>query len=82
LAEQLIDSWTAEQFDYSKYVDTYSEKVRKLLAAKVAGREIVAPEPEEEPPVVNFMEALKRSLHHARRTRGREHRRARRKHAS
>jgi DNA end-binding protein Ku len=63
LAEQLIRTWSSGRFDFSDYVDNYYEKVKELVSAKIEGREIVAPEAEEEPHVVNFMDALRKSLH-------------------
>jgi DNA end-binding protein Ku len=63
LAEELVESWTDEKFDFSRYVDRYGEEVRKLIEAKAHGKEIVAPEePEEEPPVYNLMDALRKSM--------------------
>jgi DNA end-binding protein Ku len=62
MVEQLIESWGKEKFDYSDYVDEYETKVRELIDAKVEGREIVAPEADAEPEVVNLMDALRRSM--------------------
>ncbi len=65
LAEELVENWTDEKFDFSHYVDRYGEEVRKLIEAKVHGREIVAPEEkEEEPAVYNLMDALRKSMEH------------------
>ena len=63
LAEQLIDQWHEGKFDFSKYKDRYQEKVRAAIAAKEKGEEITAPE-EEEPEVINLMDALKQSVAH------------------
>jgi DNA end-binding protein Ku len=62
LAEQLVDSLTEDDFDFGRYEDTYLEKVRELIEAKVEGREIVAPPEEEEADVVNLMDALRKSI--------------------
>ena len=62
LAEELIESWTDKHFDFSHYVDQYEEDVRKLIDAKVHGRDIVMPEEEEEPAVYNLMDALRKSM--------------------
>jgi DNA end-binding protein Ku len=71
LAEQLIESWKEEKFDFSDYVDPYDKKVRELIEAKVEGREIVTPEEEpEETEVVNLMEALRASMAKSGRSRG------------
>jgi DNA end-binding protein Ku len=58
----LIESWTDKHFDFSHYVDRYEEDVRKLIEAKVHGRDIVVPEVEEEPAVYNLMDALRKSM--------------------
>lgn len=62
LAETLIKASTAKKFDFSKYEDTYTHKLRALIEAKVAGHEIVAPPAEEQPAIVNLMDALKKSV--------------------
>ena len=63
LAEQLIDAWTDDSFDLSDYKDTYQAKVREIIDDKVAGKETVVPETEEdEPEVINLMDALRKSL--------------------
>ena len=62
LAEQLIESWTETDFDFSSYKDDYFAKLKTLIEAKVAGREVVTPKVEEEPAVINLMDALKKSI--------------------
>lgn len=63
LARTLIRNWFTTEFDFKKYDDEYRKKVARLIKAKVAGHDVVKPEePEEEPDVVNLMEALKRSI--------------------
>ena len=61
MAKALIES-LADTFDPSRYKDEYKEGLRKIIDAKIAGEEIVAPEVEEPARVVDLMEALKRSL--------------------
>lgn len=63
LAEQVIEQWADDKFDYADYVDHYQNKVRELIEAKIEGKEIVTPEAEDEPQVVNLMDALRRSVH-------------------
>ena len=47
----------------SDYRDEYREGLQKIIDAKIAGEEIVAPADVEAPPkVVNLMEALRKSL--------------------
>lgn len=61
MAVQLINTMTGE-FKPGDYKDEYQEKLRKLIEAKIEGKEIQAPS--ERPPskVINLMEALKASL--------------------
>jgi DNA end-binding protein Ku len=63
LAEQIIDQWTEGHFDFSDYVDRSLEKTQALIDAKIKGHEVVKPEEdEEEPDVINLMDALKKSM--------------------
>jgi DNA end-binding protein Ku len=63
LAEKLIETWTEDDFDFSAYKDTYQDKLKELIEAKVAGREIVSPAADaDEPEVINLMEALQASV--------------------
>jgi DNA end-binding protein Ku len=61
LARQVIDSLVGE-FDPSELTSEYRRDLRAMLEAKLAGEEISVPEPEEEAPVVDLMEALRRSV--------------------
>ena len=61
LAKQVIATFDAE-LNLKDYKDEYKEGLRQIIEAKVAGEEIVAPEVEEPPKVVDLMEALRRSL--------------------
>ena len=61
LAQQVIGTFEGS-IDFSDYRDDYQEGLREIIDAKIAGREIVAPEVQEPPKVVNLMEALRRSL--------------------
>ena len=61
MAKTLINT-LAEDFHPEKYHDSYRENIRAMIEAKLAGREFVeAPEPKVAP-VIDIMEALKRSL--------------------
>jgi DNA end-binding protein Ku len=65
LAQQVIESLSGE-FDPSELQSDYRRDLRALLEAKLAGEEIAAaPEPVEEAPVVDLMEALRRSVEEA-----------------
>jgi DNA end-binding protein Ku len=61
LAKQVIETFSAP-LDLSDYKDEYREGLQRIIDAKIAGEEIVAPTREAPPKVVNLMEALKRSL--------------------
>jgi DNA end-binding protein Ku len=61
LAKQVIDTFEAP-LDLSTFHDDYVEGLQKVIDAKIAGQEIVAPTEGATPRVVNLMEALKKSL--------------------
>jgi DNA end-binding protein Ku len=61
LARQVIDSLVGE-FDPSELTSEYRRDLRAMLEAKLAGEELKVPEPEPEAPVVDLMEALRRSV--------------------
>jgi DNA end-binding protein Ku len=61
LARQVIATFDAE-LNLKDYKDEYREGLRRIIDAKVAGEEVVAPEVAEPPRVVDLMEALRRSL--------------------
>jgi DNA end-binding protein Ku len=61
LAKQVISSFESD-LNLKDYKDEYKEGLRKIIEAKIAGEEIVAPEVQEPPKVVDLMEALRRSL--------------------
>jgi DNA end-binding protein Ku len=61
LARQLIDGLVGE-FEPEALHSEYRDNLRQLLEAKLKGEEISVPEPVEEAPVVDLMEALKKSV--------------------
>ena len=61
LARQVIETFEGE-LDLRQYRDEYQAELRKLIDAKVAGQEFVAPAEEAPAKVVNLMEALRKSL--------------------
>jgi DNA end-binding protein Ku len=61
LAEGLVARWQDGKFDFGSYKDRYREKVKEAVAAKKKGI-ILEPPEEDEPEVINLMEALKQSL--------------------
>src|SRR6187401_1264365 len=61
LAKQVIATFDGE-LNLKDYKDEYKEGLRRIIDAKIAGEEVVAPEVQEPPKVVDLMEALRRSL--------------------
>ncbi len=74
LASDLVRSMTSRNFSIAKYEDRYRERVMALIDAKRKGKEVVSPPEEEEPEVINLMEALKRSVAKTGANGGRQHR--------
>jgi DNA end-binding protein Ku len=64
MATQLVESLVGD-FDPEDYENQYRNDLRAMLEAKLEGKEIAAPEPAPEAPVVDLMEALKQSVAHA-----------------
>jgi DNA end-binding protein Ku len=69
LARQVIGSLVAE-FDPGELKSAYRQDLRAMLEAKLAGQEITRPEPVPEAPVVDLMEALRRSVAEAKGRKG------------
>src|SRR6266566_2884430 len=61
LAKQVISTFEAP-LNLKDYKDEYREGLQEIIDAKIAGREVVAPQVAEPPKVVNLMEALRKSL--------------------
>jgi DNA end-binding protein Ku len=61
LARQIIKSFEGP-LNLADYKDEYREGLQRIIDAKIAGEEVVAPEVEAPPKVVNLMEALRKSL--------------------
>ena len=61
LAKQVIATFDGE-LNLKDYKDEYKEGLRRIIDAKIAGEEVVAPAMETPPKVVNLMEALRKSL--------------------
>jgi len=62
LARQLISASRETKIDWPKRHDEQGDAVRKLIEAKVAGKQVVVEEDDEPRPVINIMDALKKSL--------------------
>jgi len=65
MAAALVEAMSDRHFDFASYKDEYVEQLQKLIRLKAEGKEVEVPETEEEPAVVNLMEALKASLDRA-----------------
>lgn len=61
VAGTLINSMNTP-FNSNEYSDEYQGKLRQLIEAKIAGKEVTAPQPEGNGNVVDLMEALKKSI--------------------
>jgi DNA end-binding protein Ku len=62
LARQVIGTFEGP-LDLTHYKDEYREGLQRIIDAKIAGAEVVAPAEEASPPkVINLMEALRKSL--------------------
>jgi DNA end-binding protein Ku len=61
MAKMLIASLEAE-FEPKKYHDTYRDNLQKMIEDKIEGRKVVATPDQHVAPVIDIMEALKKSL--------------------
>jgi DNA end-binding protein Ku len=61
LAEQVIESLVGP-WNIADFENEYRRDLRAMLDAKLAGEPIARPEPAAEAPVVDLMEALRRSV--------------------
>lgn len=64
LAEQLVES-LSQDFKPQSYHDGYQERLKALIEAKRKGEAIVEERTPKRAPVIDMMEALKRSVQHA-----------------
>ena len=61
MAKMLISSLEAD-FEPAKYHDTYRDNLQKMIEAKIEGKKVVATPTATVAPVIDIMEALKKSL--------------------
>jgi DNA end-binding protein Ku len=73
LARQLIESLIGEFEPKEALVSNYRRDLRSLLEAKLQGEETARPEPAGETPVVDRIEALKRSVAEAKKRKAPRH---------
>jgi len=62
LAKTLMDTLAIDEIDMASYHDDYTDKLRDLVEAKIAGKQVVEQPAEEAPPIINLMEALQKSI--------------------
>jgi DNA end-binding protein Ku len=70
LTRQLMASMVEENLDLAAFTDSFTKQVEALIAAKMEGKDVVAAAPPEEPPIVNIMDALRKSMKQSRTPRG------------
>lgn len=61
LAQQFVESLVAK-FEPEKYRDAFNDNLKQLIQAKIEGQEIAAAPQAQLAPVIDLMEALKKSL--------------------
>jgi DNA end-binding protein Ku len=62
LTKTLLKAFVKPKFSLASFKDDYVEQLTDLIEAKVAGKKIVAAPAAEEPPIINLMDALKKSV--------------------
>ncbi len=62
LALTLIEASTAKHFDLGKYEDAYTARLKQLIETKAEEQPSVASPEEKQSPVINLMDALRRSV--------------------
>lgn len=62
MAGQLIDALTSTEYDGSKYVNSYNERVKKIVDQKLAGETFTPGVEEEAKPAGDLMAALEASI--------------------
>lgn len=61
MARTLINSMNVP-YDPQQYRDEYQQRLRELIEAKIAGKEVTAPREEQPSNIINLMDALKASI--------------------
>lgn len=69
MAKTLINSMDTP-FKPEAYKNEYQEKLKKLIEDKIAGRQIVSPQPEQQNNVISLMDALKASVEQQKKGKG------------
>jgi DNA end-binding protein Ku len=66
LAAILVDESTPKDFDFAQLKDQFTERVSHAIDAKLKGKDLSAEPHKKAPRVINLMDALRKSLDHAR----------------
>lgn len=61
LAKSLVEQMQLPEFDATEYADDYAVRVRELIDGKLKGKKRTIPA-SEQPDVINFMDALRKSV--------------------
>lgn len=61
LAKSLIEQMQLPEFDATEYADDYAVRVRALIDSKLKGKKLAVPT-SDQPDVINFMDALRKSV--------------------
>lgn len=69
MAKTMIDSMTST-FDLSIYHDEYQERLRQAIETKIAGKEIVNADTENQTNIIDLMEAMKKTVEMTKGTKG------------
>jgi len=72
LAEQLVET-LSEDFKPEKYHDTFQQNLKTLIEATLKGETMVEAQPIKRAPVIDMMEALKRSVQQSEAQRQKKH---------
>lgn len=62
LARTLIQQTSSDEPALNQYEDSYTQKFKEAIEAKIAGKDVVRAAEEDDVPVVNLMDALRQSL--------------------
>jgi DNA end-binding protein Ku len=62
LAEKLIEQLSIDQFEATKYSDSYSDRIRTAVEQKVAGEQITTAPEAPRAQIIDIFEALKKSI--------------------
>ena len=61
-AKHGFEATTVDEFDIARFENVYHDRLKRLIEAKIEGKEIIAPPEEQTEQVINLMDALKASL--------------------